>query len=1190
MKNKLRFLSLFAIAATIGFTACSDEDDFIEAGPQSSYKINISGEITQVYQTRVNDAGFCNGDEVGIFVVDYDGSAPGQLLDEGNRADNVKHTFDEANYKWTSAYELFFKDKKTNVDIYGYYPFANPDNVSAYAFEVQKDQSTTAAYGKIGGYEASDFLWGKAQNIAPTDKVIKLGFRHMMASARVTLAEGTGFAEGEWGTLEKAVLMLNTKREATINLSTGEVNAAGNVPSTGTIPYANGGDYRAIIVPQTVAAGAPLVSITVGGTPYLLKKGEAFTYAASKQHNFTITVNKREGAGYEFVLTSESITAWENDGVSHDAMAREYIVIDVQKAGTLDACITEAGKDIAKVRNLKLTGQINSRDFAIMRFKMPRLTALNMKEVVIVAGEGGRVEDVSGDYSFHGPGDYWPNEDDEIPNFAMNSKESLVSLVLPDKLKKISGETGGGRGAFNNCVNLSGSLIIPEGVEEIGPAAFGNCTSLAGTLSLPSTLKRLGSPYCYGPPHDGVFYGCNFVCELIIPESVELIGGGTFGGCKNFYGELRLPAGLKELGPGAFEYDENFVGDLVIPQGVTTIPSNCFNGTWLGGALVLHDGVTTIGTDAFANSGLKGELRLPKNLEVISHNVFYNCDFSGELVLPENLYAIGDRAFANNWRLMGTLEIPENVMSIGAGAFANCRSLEGLIFPKGLENIRANSGWYEECGAFQNCFGIGRIVCKGVLPAYIQKGAFDGIAKDNFTLEVPESSISQYQSAEGWNEFKRISAYRNLAIRPMVATAINTSATRNLVLNADDEWEVESKPDWIALDKTSGKGKAELKLTFAEMQKGSAPREGEVVFKLVDKDYRTRCKVTQYNYDYAEDEILTLQKAGTGKGINVVFLGDGYNAKEISEGKMLDNINEAVKHFFNIEPYKTYRDYFNVYTGIAVSPESGVGGVNTIIHNRFNTTAKGGVTLGGRNADGSDYEAIFEYACKAPTVSADNINETLIVMIPNTMDYGGICYMYDEGAAIAYCPMSDYGYPQDFRGVIQHEAGGHGFAKLGDEYIYHNAFIDACPCSCCGHVDEFNMAKAMGWYENLSLTGNMNNVPWSHLIFHEKYNQIVDIFEGGFMHTRGVFRSEQNSCMNNNIPYYSTISRETIVKRIKAIAGEVYSFDDFVANDVLDAGTVESATRNSVPEYIARPAMHRSGPVFMGKRPKINAN
>lgn len=1151
MKNKLRFLSLFAIAATIGFTACSDEDDFIEAGPQSSYKINISGEITQVYQTRVNDAGFCNGDEVGIFVVDYDGSTPGQLLDEGNRADNVKHTFDEANYKWTSAYELFFKDKKTNVDIYGYYPFANPDNVSAYAFEVQKDQSTTAAYGKIGGYEASDFLWGKAQNIAPTDKVIKLGFRHMMASARVTLAEGTGFAEGEWGTLEKAVLMLNTKREATINLSTGEVTAAGNVPSTGTIPYTNGGDYRAIIVPQTVAAGAPLVSITVGGTPYLLKKAETFTYAASKQHNFTITVNKREGAGYEFVLTSESITAWENDAVSHDAMAREYIVINVPKAGTLDACIAAAGKDLEKVRNLKLTGEINSRDFEVMNYKMLSLASLNLQEVEITSGEA--------------------HEANCIPNYAFASNSKLLRIILPDKLEKIGYE------AFIDCSNITGSLIIPEGVIEIGHMAFRSCQSMTGSLSLPSTLKKIDYQ---------AFIGCGFACELVFPDNLTYIGDDAFNGCRNLYGSLKFPDKLTYLGAAAFRDCVSLSGNIEIPQGITEIKNGTFYMYYdeapFKGSLKLHDGIKSIGIGAFKGSGLRGELNLPKDLVVINSEAFLGCDFSGVLSIPKDVAVIGQHAFAYNWRLMGTLEIPKSVQSIGTGAFESCSGIEGVVFEDGIETIGQ--------GAFYMCTGIGSITCKGNVPAYVHNGAFDGVPKDNFTLEVPESSIYLYQSAPGWNDFKRISAYRNLAIRPMVATAINTSATRNLVLNADDEWEVESKPDWIALDKTSGKGKAELKLTFAEMQKGSAPREGEVVFKLVDKDYRTRCKVTQYDYNYAEDDILTLQKASTGKGINVVFLGDGYNAKEISEGKMLDNINEAVKHFFNIEPYKTYRDYFNVYTGIAVSPESGVGGVNTIIHNRFNTTAKGGVTLGGRNADGSDYEAIFEYACKAPTVSADNINETLIVMIPNTKEYGGICYMYDEGAAIAYCPMSDYGYPLDFRGVIQHEAGGHGFAKLGDEYIYHNAFIDACGCSCCGHVDEFNMAKAMGWYENLSLTGHMNNVPWSHLIFHEKYNQIVDIFEGGFMHTRGVFRSEQNSCMNNNIPYYSTISRETIVKRIKAIAGEVYNFEDFVANDVLDAGTVESATRNSVPEYIARPAMHRSGPVFMGKRPKINAN
>ena len=1143
-------------------TSCHTDDKFIEPEMQASPKINLSGEITQVYQTRVNDAGFCDGDEVGIYVVDYNGSTAGELLDEGNRGDNVKHTFDEANFKWNGAYDLYFKDNRTNVDIYGYYPFASPDNVSAYAFEVKKDQSTSAAYGKIGGYEASDFLWGKTENVAPTDKVIKLGFRHMMASARVTLAEGEGFDDGEWTSLEKAVLLLNTKRESTIDLATGEVTAVGNVPSTGTIPYVNGGDYRAIIVPQTVAAGTPLVSVTVGGTPYYLKKDAAFTYVPSKQHNFTITVNKRAGSGYEFILSSESITAWENDAVSHDATAREYIVIDVAEAGTLKECIEAAGKEVDKVQNLKLTGKINANDFRLMRDDMSYLRALNLKEVTIDAVDG--------------------HEKDVIPYQAMYQKKSLISLILPDKLRGVEYQ------AFYDCYNLTGSLVIPEGVEFLGHGAFSDCRNLSGSLTLPSTLKRLGDIEGDGR---GVFWMCGFVSELKLPDNLEQIGRNTFDGCSGLYGELRLPDRLLRMGQGAFAGCKNLVGDLVIPQGVTNIPSGCFNGTWLGGTLILHDGITTISDDAFANTGFKGELRLPRDLEVISDNVFYNCDFSGQLVLPENLRAIGDRAFAYNWRLMGTIEIPENVISIGVGAFAHCRSIEGVIFPEGLESIRYEASVYEDGGSFEGCYGIGRIVCKGTIPAYVQDGAFNGVPKDNFTLEVPESAIAQYQAATGWKDFKRISAYRNLVVRPMMANAINTSVTRDLVLNADDEWVVESLPDWVTLDKTSGTGKHELKLTFAEMPRGSAVREGEVVFKLVDKDYRTRCKVTQYDYEYAEDQILTLQSASKGNGVNLVFLGDGYNAKDVSEGKLLTNINEAVEHFFNVEPYKTYREYFNVYTGIAVSPESGVGGVNTIIHNRFNTTAKGGVTLGGRNADGSDYTAIFEYACKAPTVSNSNLDETLIVMIPNTEDYGGICYMYDDGAAIAYCPMSDYGYPLDFRGVIQHEAGGHGFGKLGDEYIYHNAFIDACDCTCCGHVEALMGAFSKGWFQNLSLTGKMNEVPWSHLIFHEKYNQIVDIFEGGYMHNRGVFRSEQNSCMNNDIPYYSTISREVIVKRIKAIAGEEYSFEEFVANDVIEAGGTESAeVRSGIPSTIARPAMRQSAPVFMGERPKINAN
>ena len=293
-------------------------------------------------------------------------------------------------------------------------------------------------------------------------------------------------------------------------------------------------------------------------------------------------------------------------------------------------------------------------------------------------------------------------------------------------------------------------------------------------------------------------------------------------------------------------------------------------------------------------------------------------------------------------------------------------------------------------------------------------------------------------------------------------------------------------------------------------------------------------------------------------------------------------MKQEMEYFFAIEPYKTYRAYFNVYTAFPVSTETGVGTVNTIRYNRFNTTFTGGVGLR------ADYDELFSYALNAPTVNKSNLNQTLIIVVPNSTDYGGICQMWDDGSAIAFCPKSTYGYPLDTRGVVQHEAGGHGFGKLADEYIYHNAFIDACQCTCCPHVMEFNAGKAKGWYANLALTGKMHEVPWSHLIYDSRYSDIVDIYEGGYMHSRGVFRSEQNSCMNNDIPYYSTISREAIVKRIMQYAGETYSFEKFVANDKRDVVTETRASSigssRSASSFESAPRIHRGSPLTSLKR------
>ena len=1157
-----------AMLMLVGALASCNDDTFGPNGSQEENRrpIVLSGEIEQVAVTRVNDNGFCDGDEMGVYIVDYQGSTPGTLQNSGNRGNNVKHTFDEAAYKWNSAYDVYWKDDHTHIDIYGYYPFGSPEDVNAYAFEVKKDQSTTTTSNEMGGYEASDFLWGKAADVAPTERIIRLPMRHRMSSPRITMTEGDGFAEGEWAGLEKQVLIKNTKQKAVINLADGSVSATGEVSPTGIIPYVKDNVFRGIVVPQTISAGTQLFSITVNGVVYNFSKEEAFTYVSGKMHNFTIQVNKKESTGeYTFKLAGESITAWENDDVSHDATMKEYIVIN-STAGHLKDSITAAKKDYRKLQNLKITGEINSQDFYFMRDSMDVLQSLNLKEVRCLHGQfGGR----GGGF----PNNSWEYEDDIIPESALNEKRSLARIILPDKLKKI------GDCAFRDCISLTGSIIIPEGVTHIGASAFLWCNGLTGSLSLPSTLEYIGG----GGAVDigGAFDGCKFTCELKLPDNLKYIGHNAFSGNPGYYGELRLPGKCEFIGDGAFASCKNLTGNLSIPQGVTVISQFAFNNTGLNGTLQLHDEITTIMNDAFSGSPLKGELVLPKNLTMVGIGAFYGCDFSGELKLPANIASIGDKAFAYNWRLIGILEFPEGIQSIGAGAFAKCSGIEGLVFPESLESIRYEASYYEEGGAFQDCFGIGSIVCKGSTPPYVQTGAFDGVAKDNFTLEVPESAIQQYQAASGWSDFKRIAAHRELVCRPSIANAINTECTRTLIVDAEGDWIVESKPDWCTLSQNEGSKKTELTLTIHQMSSGSPMRSGEIVFKLKDQDYRHKCTVSQYDYIYAEDEIINLQKASKGNrgGINLVFLGDGYDAKDISDGKYMKDMQDQVENFFGIEPYKSYRDYFNVYTAIAVSPETGIGTINTIRYAKFETTYTGGVGLR------CDYDAVFDYALRMPTVTTENLKESLVIVVPNSTDYGGICQMWEDGSAIAFCPLSTYGYPLDTRGVIQHEAGGHGFGKLGDEYIYHNAFIDFCTCNCCGHVDAINWAKALGWYENLSLTGKMNEVPWSQLIFDEKYSDFVDIFEGGYMHSRGVFRSEQNSCMNNDIPYYSTISRMAIVKRIKQYAGEEFSYEDFKANDVVSS---DAATRSfdnlrysggSVHNYQLPPKIHKGSPL-----------
>ena len=685
---------------------------FGEDGTQHcTRRIELSGEIDQVAVTRVNDGGFCDGDGMGIYIVDYKAGTPGTLQQSGNRADNVCYSYDEANRKWNSDHDVYWKDFHTHIDVYGYYPYVKSVNIDNYTFNVQRDQSTATADGKMGGYEASDFLWGKLSDVAPTTAALRLLLRHRMSSACVKLLKGEGFTESEWESIDKMVLATNLARKASINMTDGTVKVAGSVESSPTIPLQVNDEWRAIVVPQTVTAGTTLFSITIGGAPYKFAKNEAFTYVSGKMMKFNIRVDKAEGSGkYHLTLVSESIAPWENDLQSYDATATEYVVIN-STAGHLKDSIAASHKDIVMVKRMKVTGTINAHDFIMMCDSMPKLTALNLKDVRIKVPTSGYIHP------------HW--KDDEIPADCFRGKKSLTSIVFPDVLKGIEID------AFADS-GLKHSLNIPEGVVEIGRGAFARC-DFTGVLTLPSTLKKID---------DYAFTECCFICPLNLPDGIEEIGWGCFEDCRNLYGNLILPSHLKNMDRYAFRGCTGLKGDLVIPKSLTVIPPDAFYECGLGGRLQLHDGITAIGEDAFRDNGFIGELELPESLTILEGGNFYGNYFSGSLKIPKGLLKISSSAFAH-CTFSGEVEIPEGILSIGEGAFYNSENLQKIILPSTLELI--------DDYAFKSCKSLRVIECKSTVPPVVRSTAFNGVPLEDLTVIVPKSALNDYKSSAFWS-------------------------------------------------------------------------------------------------------------------------------------------------------------------------------------------------------------------------------------------------------------------------------------------------------------------------------------------------------------------------------------------------------------------------------------------------------
>lgn len=298
----------------------------------------------------------------------------------------------------------------------------------------------------------------------------------------------------------------------------------------------------------------------------------------------------------------------------------------------------------------------------------------------------------------------------------------------------------------------------------------------------------------------------------------------------------------------------------------------------------------------------------------------------------------------------------------------------------------------------------------------------------------------------------------------------------------------------------------------------------------------------------ADGKAYTLQTASDGNGINVVLMGDAFSDRQIADGTYENVMKQAADAFFSEEPYTSFKDMFNVYYVNAVSKNEGyVDGGETIFSGTFG---------GGTHVMGND-ELCMKYAQTAFNFTNEQMQDVLIVVMMNSTAYAGTCYMYyntgytsdyGRGTSVAYFPIgTSY---EDLATILHHEAGGHGFAKLNDEYAYE--YMGMIPESEI-HNEQI-MRENYGWGKNTDYISDPARVYWSKFITDSRYaSENIGVYEGACTYWTGAYRPTENSIMNDNTGGFNAPSREAIYYRIHKLAyGEswTYDYEDFVNWDL----------------------------------------
>ncbi|MBE6318797.1 MAG: leucine-rich repeat domain-containing protein [Bacteroidales bacterium] len=324
--------------------------------------------------------------------------------------------------------------------------------------------------------------------------------------------------------------------------------------------------------------------------------------------------------------------------------------------------------------------------------------------------------------------------------------------------------------AFYYCTGLTG-VNIPNSITTIGEGAFYYCTSFT-SIAIPNSVtyiknKAFFYTKWYNNQADGILYldncclgykGTKPTGALTLKEGTRFIGNSVFYNCDGLT-EITIPNSVTSIGDYAFNGCTGLT-KITIPNSVTSIGANAFiNCTNLTEVNIsdLSAWCKIEFTDHLANplyyanhlhlNGSKiKDLVIPNDITQIKNYAFSNCTELTKVTIPNSTTSIGDYAFCNCAGLT-EINIPNSVTSIGNEVFSFCINLTEVTIGYSVSKI----GDY----AFRNCSDLKSIVTLNPTPPTCSsRSSFYDYS--NATIYVPKDSYSRYFIDDVWGKFTNI--------------------------------------------------------------------------------------------------------------------------------------------------------------------------------------------------------------------------------------------------------------------------------------------------------------------------------------------------------------------------------------------------------------------------------------------------